>query len=86
MVNKQFNSRKSHFPGNYNKLKTNHVETLKGLHKKGSHGSYMVLLPASLRVFLLSLDKNDMDCWRFTVSSEQQMRNDTNKCSVNLHE
>ena len=41
--------------------------------------SYMVLLPASSRVFLLSLDKNDsIDCCRFIVSGEQQMRNDTN--------
>ena len=41
--------------------------------------SHMVLLPASSRVFLLSLDKNDsMDCCRFIVSGEQQMRNDTN--------
>lgn len=72
MVNKQFNSQKSHFPGNYNKLKTNHVETLKGLHKKlVMVNFYMVLLPASSRVFLLSLDKNDsMDCCRFIVSGE----------------
>lgn len=41
MVNKQFNSRKSHFPGNYNKLKTNHVENFERFTQKACYGKFL---------------------------------------------